>query len=334
MSQTLLTFGYSSWKSAFAAITCDTELENDHITTIKRFLELPEVTQLLTNPFLAFPAPTPQSKSAFETKTSAINVTPSSNTKYDIKQIKDDALWLSKTAKLDEISALRVVVEECQARPAARLLGPFSEEELVGIREAAGNSKYSSPIPLSQLAQAVDPATIRQDFEKEGHRRTRILRTYLSERRNLLKCSERLLHAAFQNANQVVYGDSSSHGNGKVVPWLAKAGNAIYSNIAPGSETENALRAVTAIEKNVQLIETGSGWSEGGIGGEELEHDWVQTQIVEAIHNMEILWNLMTYTITLPSSSLVHAWFQLQQACRFFSSFESVCTAVHSESIR
>lgn len=330
-----MTLYHSSWKSVSAAIACDTELENDHITAIKVFLELPEVTQLLSNPFQAFPEPTPQSKSAFETKTSAINVTPSSNTKHDIKQIKDDALWLSQTAKLDEISALRVVVEECQARPAARLLGPFSEEELIGIREAAGNSRYSSPIPLSLLAQNVDPAAIRQEFEKEGHRRTRILQTYISERRHLLKCSERLLYAAFQNSTHLQFTEGGRIGPEpeKVVPWLATAGDAIFRKINPDNETELALRAITAIQKNVQLVESGSGWSEGSVGGEELEHDWAQTQVIEAIHNMEIVWISITYIITFPPSSLVLAWFQLQQACSFFSNFEMVGTASSRESI-
>ena len=54
--------------------------------------------------------------------------------------MKEDALWLSEKAQIDETSALRVVVEECQSRAAARLSAPFSEDELTNIREAAGNS--------------------------------------------------------------------------------------------------------------------------------------------------------------------------------------------------
>lgn len=238
---------------------------------------------------------------------------------------------MSKAAKVDEISALRVVVEECQAGPAAQLLGPFSEEELVGIREAAGNSRYSSPIPLSLLAQASDPTTIQEEFEKEGNRRTRILRTYLSERRHFLKCAERLLHAAFQRGAAEQEKERQS-GNGKepepetetAAHWLATAGGAIYNIITTGTEAGLAICAITAIEKNLTQVESESGWSEQCNGGEELEHDWVQTQIIEAIHNMEIIWNLTIYTMSCPTSALVLAWFRLQRSCKFFSNFEMV----------
>ena len=54
--------------------------------------------------------------------------------------MKEDALWLSEKAQIDETAALRVVVQECQSRAATRLRTPFSEEELAGIRETAGNS--------------------------------------------------------------------------------------------------------------------------------------------------------------------------------------------------
>jgi nuclear pore complex protein Nup188 len=54
--------------------------------------------------------------------------------------VKEDALWLSEKAQIDETAALRVAVEECQSRAAARLITLFSEEELASIRETAGNS--------------------------------------------------------------------------------------------------------------------------------------------------------------------------------------------------
>lgn len=278
---------------------------------------------MLAQPFDVFLEPSPQTKRAFETRTSAINVTPSSNTKYDIKQIKEDALWLSKVAKLNEISALRIVVEECQSRAAAQLLGPFSEEELVGIREAAGNSRYSSPIPLSLLSQAVDPAAIQKDFEKEGNRRSRVLRTYLSERRHFFKCTERLLHAAYYSVD--LSRDESKGKEPEVaLSWLARAGDSLYDKIPRGTEPALIVKAIAAIENNIRSIETGSGWSSECHGGEELELDWLQNQITETIHIMEFIWNLMIYAVEAPSSDMVLAWFRLQQSCKFFNSFEMV----------
>ncbi|KAE8452536.1 hypothetical protein EG329_000439 [Mollisiaceae sp. DMI_Dod_QoI] len=318
-----------SWRSAFAAVSSDIELGDDHKAAIQRFLEDADVTHLVANPFDAFPAPSPQTKSAFETKTSAINVTPSSNTKYDLKQIKEDALWLSKVAEVDEISALRVVVEECQSRPAAQLLGPFSEEELVGIREAAGNSRYSSPIPLSILSQAVEPTAILQDFEKAGNRRWRILRTYLSERRHFFRCADRLLHACLYNTD-VGRDQGKQKQPEETASWLDNAGAAIFDKINSGSEPELILKGIAAIEANVRKLETGTSWSEECDGGEDIEMEWLQNQIIESIHVMELVWLLTIYVEDCPPSMVVLAWFRLQQSCKFFSAFEMEGPSVHA----
>ena len=61
-----------------------------------------------------FPSASTKSKSAFQTKTAAINATPISNGDYDIEQIKADAQWLSENSKIDEIGALRIVVLDWQ----------------------------------------------------------------------------------------------------------------------------------------------------------------------------------------------------------------------------
>ncbi|CZR58058.1 related to nucleoporin nup184 [Phialocephala subalpina] len=319
-----------SWKSAYTAISSNIELRDEHKAAIQKFLEDSEVTNLLSNPFDAFSVPSPQTKSAFETKTSAINVTPSSNAKYDLKQIKEDALWLSKVAEVDEISALRVVIEECQSRAAAQILGPFSEEELVGIREAAGNSKYSTPIPLSLLSQAVDLSTIQQEFEKEGNRRWRILRTYLSERRHLLKCADTLLHACYHKENS-----RREQGTGKqpeLPPsWLDKAGDALYANIPRGSEFELISKGIASLETSVKRLEAGSGWCDECAGGEELELDWFQSQIAESIHTMELIWLFITYVTDCAPSTVILAWFRLQQSCKFFSIFEMEGPAVQAQ---
>lgn len=65
--------------------------------------------------------------------------------------MKEDALWLSGKAQIDETSALRVVVVECQSRAAARLSAPFSEDELINIRETAGNSTSKQLLGINVL---------------------------------------------------------------------------------------------------------------------------------------------------------------------------------------
>jgi nuclear pore complex protein Nup188 len=164
----------------FSAI--ESTRQNSHASQIavENYLTTPTVRALLARPFDSSP-PTAQTKSVFETKTSAINVTPSSDARYDIKQLKEDALWLSASAKIDEVSALRIVVQECQARTTAKLLGRFSEAELASIRESAGDSKFSSPVTASLLSRGADITELQVDFVTDDNRRQRILFPGVSE---------------------------------------------------------------------------------------------------------------------------------------------------------
>lgn len=309
-----------SWKSAFSAISSSAELGTDHKVAIQKFLEDPDVLNLLSNPFEAYPAPSSQTKATFETRTSAINATPSSTAQYDIKEVKEDALWLSKTAQIDEVSALRITVEECQSRATAQLQGPFSEEELASIREAAGESKYSSPIPVSLLSQGVDAEAIKKEFDNQHSRRERILQTYLSERRNFLKCGEHLLHACFSNPESL-----AENGKGKgpqVAPsWIIERGRALASQLELNGGDKFSLRCIKFIDTKIKSIENGSGWFSEDGGRENVEIAWIQTQIVEATHSMEILWHFLVYVIGFPSSQVALGWFRLQQSFGFFNTF-------------
>ena len=83
---------------------------------LESFFSDTQVQKLLARPFHPFSFTQSNTKAAFETKTAAINVAPTSNCEYDINKIKEDALWLSKEAQIDEVSALRIIVLEYQSR--------------------------------------------------------------------------------------------------------------------------------------------------------------------------------------------------------------------------
>lgn len=294
---------------------------------IECFLLDPEVLQLLEQPFDAHAQPSAQTKAAFETKTSAINVTPSSSAKYDVKEVKEDSLWLSKIAKIDEISALRVVVEECQSRTSAQLLGQFSEEELASIRDAAGNSQHSSSIPVSLLVQGLDPDAIQQQFIRQDTRRQRIFRTYLSERRYILKCTERLVDAVLSNRNLTT--DENDKGKGKAVElapsWQLTCGMALASRWDLDNVHPILLRCVRAVGTNLKNLGERSGWSDQDGERGDIEIEWARNQFTEAIHALEIVWQFLSTIVGVPSSQIALEWFRLQQSFSFFNSFESVC---------
>lgn len=246
----LLTHIPRTWKSVFSAVTSNLELGSDHSAVIERFLRDQEVLELIVNPFNAYPEPSAQTKTAFETRTSAINVTPSSTAQYDAKQIKEDALWLSKVTKIDEVAALRVVVEECQSRAAAQLLGPFSEEELASIRDAAGDTKYSSSIPIALVSRGSEALDIQRDFDTMESRQKRILRTYLSERRYHLKTVEQMTSKFF--SSQDPGGDV---GKGAVGPaWLVGCAALMGSKLSLSSPDILLLKCISGIELNMKNV--------------------------------------------------------------------------------
>lgn len=244
--ESFLTYTSRTWKSVFSAVTSSLELGNDHTAAIQRFLGDPEVLQLIASPYDAYAEPSAQTKSAFERKTSAINVTPSSTMLYDVKQIKDDALWLSNVAKIGEVAALRVVVEECQSRAAAQLLGPFSEDELASIRDAAGDTKYSSSIPVGLVSRGPDAQDIQKEFDKTDSRQKRILRIYLAERRYHLKCAERIIYSFILN-----HGGAAEENRS----WLSRSAEDLESTpLRSGDGGQFLLRCICAIETNMKNL--------------------------------------------------------------------------------
>ena len=286
-------------------------------TALDNFFSDPTVLELLAHPFKAFSAPNQQTKSAFETRTSAINVTPSSNTRYDLKEVKEDALWLSKEARIDEVSALRIVIVECQDRPSTQLLGRISKEEVLKIQEAARTSQASTVL----LSGTANSGPIEDDFDSQESRRLRILRTYLSERRNIIQC----LNIACQT---FFYLGLGAQGTGKAketaepVSCLRGVGQNILQKI--GDQDKWIVEALSAIRVTAGNVDGGSGWFQTDGGREDIEREWINNQIMEITHTMEVIFQFVDVHPTLCSSTIVVAWLETMEQYGFFDQFPTV----------
>lgn len=130
-----------------------------------------------------------ESKSAFETKTAAINVAPSPSSQHNIQRIKSDALWLSKEIQIDELEALRLTVLEWQYQPEARLKSGFSDAELASLRDGLGVDYVESMglVPGSSLNRA--DAT----FDSIDALRVRLLQLAYSEQVRLLSTGSEIM---------------------------------------------------------------------------------------------------------------------------------------------
>ncbi|KAG4218397.1 hypothetical protein PC116_g33123, partial [Phytophthora cactorum] len=158
-----------SWKLLASALT-DPSGHRQSSSAVVDYLTDPLVQSFFTQPGSAFDPPSDKSphNAAFVKKTAAIQVTPAPNDKYDINTIKEDALWLSKNARINEIAALRVVVIEFQSRPRNQLLGPISNQDVASLREAAGasNAQTTNILPGFNIMSTLDAADIQANFEK------------------------------------------------------------------------------------------------------------------------------------------------------------------------
>lgn len=270
--------------------------------------------------------------------------------RYDIKQIQDDSLWLSKETNINEIDALRIVVLEWQSRPAQRLLRE-SPHETADLQSPAGiNGLAESPPSLVPL----QPPELEQDasnaVDYSDARRQRILLIYLSERRYILKTSEYVVFAALFEAS--LYSEythiSNSKGKAPDRPWLQpepglgsiskanhgwieEVGNKVLKHWNLDGHVEDSKKnfivwAVDALEARIKNLETGSGWFREDGPSEDIETAWAKNQILEIIHIMQTILTLLHSSAKLTRTDALIAWFRFVHKYKFFQGFDLVST--------
>jgi nuclear pore complex protein Nup188 len=254
-------------------------------------------------------------KQAFETRTSAVQVTPTPNPKYDVKAIKEDAIWLSKNARVNLLAALRVVVIEFQSRPRSQLTGPISSQDVANLQEAAGatSAQTSTILPGLNLASTRDAADIQADFEKEESRRRRIFQTYLTERRyfsmsvdylftlmlheQLPSCPTTEATTKIRNSCLEAYGLTSQTPSAEAPARTYHALISQYFTIV--ADSIKSCEDITSVAEDQILHD------------DEMQLEWMKTFLAEAIHAMTVSYQLLDLSSqVLVSAELVRQWFQ------------------------
>ena len=87
-----------TWDIAYRAL-CEPQTAS-RSAALRDFLTATENVDILSRPWKPFADPSPQEKSKFESKTAPISVTPTPNGHYNLDEIKEDTLWLSKEAHI------------------------------------------------------------------------------------------------------------------------------------------------------------------------------------------------------------------------------------------
>lgn len=327
----------SSWRTTFLGLSQRPDGINDE--ALQKHLKDAQSIQLLTRPFSPETPPTSNTKASFETRTSAINVSPSAHGRYDINQIKEDSLWLSKETKINEIAALRIAVLEWQTRPANRLL----------IFDASGdNHDYNNTLGVNRLKSSISALQSSfggnqppkedevKSFDDSRGRHQRLLQIYLSERRYLIKTCEFVIFVALfealpQSSDKVA---ARSEGKWDRSGWLAEVGRHVLELWKLDERDGGRHFTVNAIEAlciRVQNLESGSDWLQDEPNRTQIEQTWGKNQLLEMIYIMQLLLTLLVFSTTLTRADTLLAWFRSMKKYGFFENFELVSALLRSK---
>lgn len=281
---------------------------------------------MLSNCLNPFPSPSAKSKSDFESKTAAIHAEPTAQSSYDLKQIKEDALWLSQKADIDEITALRIAVLEWQTRPATRLLAKFSDEETTSLQSAADvdNLRVSlaGPSFTEILRKKTEGAS--SDFVSEENRRLRLRHLYLEERSHVLKTSRKLLTLSLHTSAAEKPGLPQPHGNDAVLS-LCDLGTEIFKDQSDGDGRRQFLQeCISATRIRVSELEGTGGWLEAAESSEEVEDAWRTTIVEEIVHILQALFLQLHASADIPDADLLLSWLRLMSDYNFLETVQVV----------
>lgn len=305
-----------SWSDVYAAVTDSDNLERN--ASVEKFLRDDSVAAILNQPLTAFPAPSPKSKTEFETKTAPIHVQPSSTGRYDINQVKQDAQWLSKEAGVEELAALRIVILEWQQRAAAQLLSEWSEEEKLSLRDAtisAGFGTTTSRDP-SEIAGA-DLSEFNNDKQRHG----RLLATLWSEKVHVLKVSAVLLGFAQPSEVQPVKSKSKSQ-KPKIKSWVENVGRSVWT--AQTASPDFFVQCLKALEDRLGLLGDSSKWPASVAEDEELTPAFATALFTELAVIMRVAFVHVAASSGISDAASVKAWFGLMDQSYFLTELQVV----------
>lgn len=275
----------------------------------------------MNKPSELFEKPSAKTKSDFDARTAAINVTPAQDGKYDIKVIKEDALWLSKTVDINEVAALRVVVLEFQTRPQSHLSSPLSTQDIINLQQAVGadGSQANSLLASVNAGDTLDVDKIWSDFNTDESRRRRLMEIYLSERRFCLAFVDSALHMMLESSyNAELTGPKAT--------LCLQLLETVFGGRDPtelrSPKREKLLSTYIALlPEYVARADDGPADVLASMG---LEFDWLRTTITEILHLLASIFQITDLVDVFLPANIVSAWFEFVQTYNFLDGLPGV----------
>ncbi|KAL9004040.1 MAG: hypothetical protein Q9188_003128 [Gyalolechia gomerana] len=316
-----------SWKTTYLGLQ---QLEQTSTgESLEKHLTDSQTLELLKHSFSPYPPPNAQTRSTFETKTSAINVVPSAQGRYDIKQIQEDSLWLSAEARIDEVTALRIVILEWQTRPAAQLQESTSVADIPALGRSFGGTRFRPAVPSTSSilgSKLLPTGTGGTELSQSADaRRGRLLEIYLAESRFRLETCKYLVFTALCETGDS--NDAANRASCSVPAWVEAVGHEILTSwdllgVSKLLGQNIFISGIDAIRACIKGLESGCGWFRDKDAQEPFQAAWCEGQILEILAIMEIMLVSSGALTQLSRSDVVLAWFRLMSDYGFFEMFE------------
>jgi nuclear pore complex protein Nup188 len=306
------------WTSAYAAFSnLESALSN---TTLESFISDNETRIRLARPSEPFPAASRSTRNAFDTMTAQINASQPLNNEYNLTQLKDDALWLSKDLGVDEVSALRCAVVEWRQRPADILLGK--------LQNGSNSQDFTqSCFGKSQATAGAAEEKSGVDFENTELRRQRLVKVCLEERSAASACSALLVSLAAGISNNDLPATPTSPKTSTQTTWIMSQARLVYQDIVGEMKTGTlspCIQAATALATN---LEGSAQWPTALKDRPELAVPYYDAVIQDLVNTMRVALVLAFTPGTPVSPADARDWFKLMGSTGFFSDLSPMSAA-------
>lgn len=243
---------------------------------------------------------------------------------YDITQIKEDVQWLSKEVKIDEVTALRIVVIEWQNRSGNRILQGYTVEERISLRSATNTKNLGSSVATKEVDAVMQENT---KFDSQAKRRFRLLDLFLSEKKCLLDLATLM---AANSMTRPAEPEGRSYWTDKEkddvpLPWLSGAADQFHGDgMSGGTDQQPIVEIIEAIEARLRGLENGSGWAVAEEDTAEIERKYQEVQLDGFVRLLQLLL-IKTGPVSVPlPASEVKSWFEFTDKYGFFERFQLV----------
>ncbi|KAF1965980.1 hypothetical protein BU23DRAFT_518815 [Bimuria novae-zelandiae CBS 107.79] len=316
-----------TWEIVYDAL-CDPKTAAES-QPLRDFLTSNENVAILSSPWSPFPKPSAQEKSKFDAATAPISITPAESDHYNLAEIKEDSLWLSKEAQISEHAALRLAVQEWQTRPTVQLLGGLTEEEMLSVKEAAGVNNLGASTFVPNLSILKTPTTLADQttvhFDSLDQRRLRLIGIYFSTCASILRVSQlltawgaardlRTVKTEYPADYRVCDDNFEQLGQTIAVKQNDKAGT---QSDAPGLD-----RCIHALRDRVDALHNGCSWDVPESIQDDVSAQWILGQTTQLVHVLHLtLFHADVHAKGLLPGPSVDLWFKVMSEVGFFKDF-------------